>query len=147
MTNLRSLSIVVVVSFIAAAMIAPISTAGTVNMVLDPTDNSANLTINASSQLMVKTNATGGLSMMAFKLLEQSFNQNYSYNVTVVAGSTLNTVPNRFSVSTMLILLSPVTSLNRDYVSFNGCCGCIHSRSNDRTNINRRDSEYGSGPK
>ncbi len=48
MKNLRSLSIVVVVAFIAAAMIAPISTAGTVNMVLDPTDNSANLTINAS---------------------------------------------------------------------------------------------------
>ena len=90
MKNLRSLSIVVVVAFIAAAMIAPISTAGTVNMVLDPTDNSANLTINASSQLMVKTNATGGLSLMAFKLLEQSFNRNYSYNMTVVAGSNVS---------------------------------------------------------
>ncbi|MHB8358840.1 MAG: hypothetical protein ACYDCP_04990 [Thermoplasmataceae archaeon] len=90
MKNLRSLSIVVVVAFIAAAMIAPISTAGTVNMVLDPNDNSANLTINASSQLMVKTNATGGLSLMAFKLLEQSFNQNYSYNMTVVAGSNVS---------------------------------------------------------
>ena len=41
---------VVVVAFIAAAMIAPISTAGTVNMVLDPNDNSANLTIKQQSR-------------------------------------------------------------------------------------------------
>ena len=78
-----ALSIAIAVAFLAAAMIAPISTAGTVNLVLDQKDNSANLTERANSQLMVKTNSTTGFNKIAFDLLKGIFSKNYSYSMVV----------------------------------------------------------------
>ena len=88
MKNYRALSIAIAVAFLSAAMIAPISTAGTVNLVLDQKDNSANLTEQANSQLLVKTNSTSGINKLAFDLLKGLFSTNYSYNM--VLNSTSN---------------------------------------------------------
>lgn len=83
MNNYRALSIAVAVAFLAAAMIAPISTAGTVNLVLDQKDNSANLTEQANSQLMVKTNSTSIPNNLVFGFLEKFFSTNYSYSMVL----------------------------------------------------------------
>ena len=82
MKKYRMLSLVVVAAFLAAAMIAPISTAGTVNLVLDHKDNSANLTVASTSELMVKTNSTQGKSYFAFGILESFFSTSYNYSLT-----------------------------------------------------------------
>ncbi|WP_393971100.1 hypothetical protein OXIME_001355 [Oxyplasma meridianum] len=87
MKNYRALSIAIAVTFLAAAMIAPISTAGTVNLVLDQKDNSANLTEKANSQLMVKTNSTTGFSNGLFYTLEKLFPHNYSYSMVLNSSS------------------------------------------------------------
>ena len=83
MNNYRALSIAVAVAFLAAAMIAPISTAGTVNLVLDQKDNSANLTEQANSQLMVKTNSTSIPNNLVFGFLEKLFSKNYNYSMVL----------------------------------------------------------------
>jgi len=88
MKNYRALSIAIAVAFLAAAMIAPISTAGTVNLVMDQRDNSANLTEHSDSQLMVKINSTKGINEIAFNLLEGIFSKNYNYSMA--ANSTSN---------------------------------------------------------
>lgn len=88
MKKYRMLSLVVVAAFLAAAMIAPISTAGTVNLVLDHKDNSANLTVASTSELMVKTNSTNGISSVAFGILKNLFNT--SYNYSLIANSSAN---------------------------------------------------------
>ena len=100
MKKYRMLSLVVVAAFLAAAMIAPISAAGTVNLVLDHKDNSANLTVASTSELMVKTNSTSNFSSssLIFHFLEVLFNTTYNYSLTAKssANATIQNVNSMF---------------------------------------------------